>query len=279
MKIKLLFPSVAAGIIVILAWSVPLSVYGQGNLTPSSGPAPVMKSLDQVEARIPISSAPYTITNPGAYYLTTNLTVTGGTAIDIGTNDVTLDLNGYTIFSTSSAPSGFGIQIGGGYSDLTIVNGHISGGATTNFNDGIAYNALPSNIRVANVSVTGCRFYGINIGTGTSSVIESCTAQLIGSVGLSASTVSHSSTYQCGSYGVEATVALDCVGNSPAGIGVYASSTATGCSGTSSSGTGVSAGIAIGCFGTSTTDTGLVATLANSSYGSTESIVNKYNMP
>jgi hypothetical protein len=40
-----------------------------------------MKSLDQIEARTPISSAPFTISAPGSYYLTTNLTTAVSNAI------------------------------------------------------------------------------------------------------------------------------------------------------------------------------------------------------
>src|SRR6188768_715136 len=79
-----------------------LLTFAQGSLTPPAGaPAPVMKSLDQIEARTPISSAPFTITAPGSYYLIGNLSVSSGNAIVIATNDVTLDLNGFTISSTA----------------------------------------------------------------------------------------------------------------------------------------------------------------------------------
>ncbi len=277
---KTVYPAICAALLLLIFDARFSTAFAQGSLTPATGPAPTMKSLDQIEARIPISSAPYAITNPGSYYVTTNLTVSSGTVINIGTNCVTLDLNGFTLSSTSSSPNGFGIQLGlaGGNTDITIINGHISGGSTTNFNDGIAYNALPSNIRVANVSVTGCRFFGLDLGTGNSSVIESCTAQFIGGIGLSASSISHSSAYQCGNFAIFGNVISDCVGNG-GNAGIDAIDTATGCFGSSATGTGLSATVAVNCHGTSTSGTGLNATVASSCYANTESIVNKYNMP
>src|SRR5437762_3077985 len=69
--------------------------FGQGPLTPPGPPAPLFKTLQQIEPRTPISSAPFTISAPGSYYLTTNLT--GGTGITISANEVNLDLMGFRL--------------------------------------------------------------------------------------------------------------------------------------------------------------------------------------
>src|ERR1041385_7160549 len=92
----------------IILTSVALSsslvaAFAQGNLTPPGAPAPTMKTLAQIEPRTPIATAPFTITAGGSYYLTTNVSVVTGDAITIATNNVTLDLNGFTISSTRSA--------------------------------------------------------------------------------------------------------------------------------------------------------------------------------
>ena len=41
----------------------------QGSLTPPGAPAATMRSLDQIEPRLPISSLPFSISQPGSYYL------------------------------------------------------------------------------------------------------------------------------------------------------------------------------------------------------------------
>src|SRR5436190_2248196 len=82
------------------------AAFAQGSLTPPGAPAPTMKTLDEIDAKLekrtPISSVPFTISASGSYYLTGNLAVTTGTAITISADNVTLDLNGFTISSTAS---------------------------------------------------------------------------------------------------------------------------------------------------------------------------------
>ena len=97
-----------AGLIALFAAG---AVHAQGDLTPPGGPAPSMKSLDQVEPRTPISSLPYRIEESGSYYLTGPLASTSS-GILISTNDVTLDLMGFAISGTRTL--GYhGINIGG----------------------------------------------------------------------------------------------------------------------------------------------------------------------
>ena len=90
------------------------------------------------EVRTPISSLPFTITSAGSYYLTGNLTQPllggGGGGIDINTDNVTIDLMGFTIFGASTNPftgvtsnvDDDGIQFTG-RSGVTIKNGVVSG--------------------------------------------------------------------------------------------------------------------------------------------------------
>lgn len=117
-----------------------------GNLNPSAAPtAGTMKTLDQVEPRIPIESLPgfnsgtsiykYRITTPGSYYLNGNIdinTMMGG--IIVHSDDVTIDLNGYTIRGVMTVPSGSNETAGifvGAYRNVVIKNGIIDGPSDT----------------------------------------------------------------------------------------------------------------------------------------------------
>jgi hypothetical protein len=290
------------------------SIPAQGSLTPPPGPpAPTMLTLSQVEPRTPISSTPFIISASGSYYLTTNLTVTGGDVIIIGANNVTLDLNGFTLASTAPAPSGTAIQLGssGGVTNVTILNGLITSGITNStggvyggggFYYGIQYFNVSYNVRVKDVSVIGCYYNGINLFNGNSSVVESCSVMIAGGIGIQASSVSRSTAYQCGSQGIGADTAFDCRGDViGTGFGILAT-TANNCYGNcTGSGYGLCAttanncygycsgsgyglfvsGSANDCFGQSTSGVGIFAHIANSCTvgGGTTNITYRYNMP
>src|ERR1017187_8813881 len=195
------------------------TVFAQGSLTPPGAPTPTMKSLDQIEARTPISSVPYTISAPGSYYLTGNLAVSSGTAITITASQVTLDLNGFTLSSTEATPTGTGILLAGGNTDITIRNGHITGGVTysggnytgSGFASGIYCSFPLNNVLVSGVSVSGCAYYGIYL-FGNSTTVESCTVQTIGNFDILANAVLRSTASQCGSSAIIAVIASGCFG-------------------------------------------------------------------
>lgn len=102
----------------------------------------------QDEVRTPISSLPYSISQPGSYYLTGNLDgSTGG--IDIVVDNVTIDLMGFTIDGGGSILD-YGINIID-YSNAAIYNGTISGfGLTGIFQSGFGRNAIVTNLQVLN---------------------------------------------------------------------------------------------------------------------------------
>lgn len=136
MKPKLLVSIVLAPIL------APALLHGQGgSLTPPAGPiAPVMKTLDQIEARIPLvagspgvsidGNGTISISQPGSYYLTGNLTIAtaGAHGIVIAASHVTLDLNGFSLLCTS-VNGGDAITLGASRG-CRIRNGMIIGGTT-----------------------------------------------------------------------------------------------------------------------------------------------------
>ena len=253
------------------------TAFAQGSLTPPGPPAPVMVTLSQIEPRTPISTAPFTISVPGSYYLTTNLTVSSGNGITIGASDVTLDLSGFTISSTDPANTGQGIS-SGVHTNIAIYNGHISGGVTnqagtysgSGFGNGISAGSS-YNMRVSDVSVSGCRFNGINL-SGDSSVVQSCVVDTVGGEGIDAHSVSDSTAFNCGGYGIDAWVANNCYGESTGGGAGVVASTASNCRGYNYlSGYGVGADTALNCEGASSSGNGIAASNAQNCYGTSNS--------
>ena len=275
----------AAAALALVGFISTQPAHAQGALTPPGAPAPTMKSLDQIEARTPISSAPFIITQPGSYYLTTNLTISGSGSggpqsliyvISVSANNVTLDLNGFTLTSTEiTSAHSVGIKLNS-VTNIKILNGFISGAVTNNagtydgrgFAYGIYYTGNPPvNARVTGVTVSGCRFHGIYLSDNC--MVEACTVNTVGNFGIVAGSVSDSTAQNCGDTAIYAYgTANNCSGSSYSGWGVKAS-TANNCSGvTMGDSFGVYASIATGCYGSSSTGTGLVAFIATSCSGS-----------
>jgi hypothetical protein len=251
-----------------------------------------MVTLSQLEPRTPISSAPYTITQPGSYYLTANIAINFGRAIQIEANNVKLDLNGFTISSTDPSAMSYGIYIGpiSQVTNVTIINGFISSGITNDgvgdfggsgFSYGIYGNSF--NVQVKNVAVYGCLNDGIGLNF-NSTVVEACAVNAAGGNGIYANSVSDSTAVNCGNsgiyaytanncygrgyyLGIEANAAANCYGSGVIQDGLYANGTAENCYGASSTGVGLGAVIASNCYGFSSSSYGIFVDNANNCYG------------
>jgi hypothetical protein len=142
------------------------------------------------------------------------------------------------------------------------------------------------NVRVADVSVTGCLNDGIYVIAypDNSSLVESCTVQLAGGIGIAAVNVRNCVALACYSHAIFCSTVADSEGQSiGSGAGIYAQSTAQNCYGYSNSalapplinpapglevggvaqncygygnagGNGLSAGTALNCYGISSGD-------------------------
>jgi parallel beta-helix repeat protein len=191
MKNRYLFLSFQLGALIAL----PLASRAQGSLTPAGPPAPTMKTLSQIEPGTPISAIPYSITNAGYYYLTTNLIGTSG--IVIFTNNVTLDLRG---FAMSGNNSGAGILAETDTTNIVVRNGFI-----TQWSEGL-YAAFSENCRFEHLTLSQNAFaftggdtviasdclvegnsqQGLEVNSGA--VITHCIARYNGSEGINAGT-------------------------------------------------------------------------------------------
>jgi len=119
--------------------------FAQGSLTPPGAPAPTMKTLAQIEPRTPISSLPWSIVEPGSYYLTGphNSTNKG---ITVASSDVTIDLMGFTINGPQNTNFP-GIHVAGG-NDVMRRNVVIRNGGVTRFGVGVLIeNAQSGHVR------------------------------------------------------------------------------------------------------------------------------------
>ncbi len=165
----------AAGIGAIAAMSKA------GPLNPPAGSVTgTGRTLDEVYNRIGTatgnartgigpSTTTVNITQPGSYVLLGNVAVTTGNGISIAASGVSLDLNGFSVTSTSIAGTGIAA---GSVERLAIRNGSVSGFAT-----GIAIGGSATGATLEDLTVVAARLTGINIfnsGISTGIVVRRC---------------------------------------------------------------------------------------------------------
>ena len=162
------------GVVGLVLWAAGMTdASAQGSLTPPGPPAPMMKTLAQVEPRTPISSAPVTISQPGSYYLTANLTGT----VTIAAHNVTLDLMGFTVMGTTWNAVGSMLP---GATNATVRNGTLCAPNGNGLDLGGAGCAMGL---VERVRVSGCGFHGLTVGSGF--LVRECEVTGCGVAGIS----------------------------------------------------------------------------------------------
>jgi parallel beta-helix repeat protein len=265
--------TVPGSLIVVLAiFLPPLTAFSQGGLTPSGAPAPTMKTLQQVEPRIPINST-YTpgdadslfrIVRPGSYYVTTNLSGEAAKhGIEVAASGVTLDLMGFSLIGTNGSLSG--IHVSTPITALAIRNGTIRSWSDTGVNAAEAENGLYEKLQAvgngmdiseeglvcgANSVVTHCSAMGnagVGISAGPSSVVSDCAVYFNSGDGLNASigsTINHctsrSNLFEGMTIGGGSTVtACSASANGDDGFEVGGACTLSGCTALENSGDGI----------------------------------------
>ena len=310
MKAELKLAVIALLFFTLHPW--PSVGYAQGELTPTSAPAPTMKTLAQIEPRIAVQSLgaapPYTITQPGSYYLTGNITVGSGNAININVANVSLDLMGFTLESTNATAGGAAINVGT-VSHLRLRNGNIQSGSTyvpgTLTPKGFAYGILGTNLTdstIYDIQVTGVGATGVAVGDGDtverckvssstngithtlSGLTKDCVVLNCASSGIVGDVVEGCSGYGFWTQGISARLASMSRGTSQTGTGLIATACAQNCVGYSGVSTGMdcTGATASGCYASTIGgSTSLKATIAIGCVvsGGSASIGNRYNMP
>lgn len=118
--------------------------------------------------RTPISSLPYTIDLPGSYFLTGNLIGSSGShGITITADDVTIDLNGFTV--TGVPGSLHGIRSSGSIANVSIRDGSVVGWERDGVNLNTATDAKLRGITAAANTLKGF--------TVTDATLDACTAR------------------------------------------------------------------------------------------------------
>lgn len=239
-----------------------------GPLNPPAGPvAPTGKPLADLEPRTAINSvntpgvgaALYTITQPGSYYLTGNVTVPAlKIGIHIASDDVWIDLCGFHIFS-GGALGNAGITADSSLKNISIRNGTIEGvtgngvsisGSVGRFSNLVIRNCGGFNKRspislLERVVATGCTATAIEVGT--ASALFDCHADSNMSTGIEVSAAhglfSGCSATRNGAFGLMAgdnALFVDCISfdNDQDGVRLNQSGVAHRCISTSNGGAG-----------------------------------------
>ncbi len=156
-----------------------------GPIDPPTGPvSSTMKTLDEIEPRVDIATlggdaeALHVIDAPGSYYLTGEIVgVSGKSGIRVTSDDVTIDLNGFTLQGVPGSLDG--IEAGDGIvfvNNLRIRNGVVRDWGRRGIDGDFANNALVEGIRAFGNGETGIRV-GAGVSPPMGPVVRNCVSQ------------------------------------------------------------------------------------------------------
>lgn len=144
-----------------------------GPINPPAGPVgPSGRTLDEIYAKIPGANGTgdgriaipggtsvVTISQPGSYVLTGNITVPLIRGIGIAASDVTLDLNGFTVSSAQFGP-GASLSISSSLTDVVVRNGTFKGNTNgVDISSGVNRLVL-EDLRFTGTDMVGLRMIG-----------------------------------------------------------------------------------------------------------------------
>lgn len=182
---------VVGGAFVVAAGLLLGSDVNAGSLEPPGPPAPTMKTIDEAEPRISIPSLPFTISAPGSYYLTRDLTgVSGASGITITASFVSIDLNGFSLIGAGGSLDGINASTAG-TKQIAIRNGVIRGWGRGGISATPVVEATVEDLRVQGNGNTGVSLgsrgvvsrtiatgnAGQGFSLGSSSTVVECTAE------------------------------------------------------------------------------------------------------
>ncbi len=235
---------VAGSVLIVMTIGTVLWV-NAGDLNPP--PGPIMPTN-----RIPLNdqaiNLPFTISSSGSYFLTSNLKgLSGSAGIIIDADNVTLDLNGFSLVGVAGSLDG--IRASGNRRNITVKNGMIHdwggwGVSLLDFSNG-AFESLFEGLQISNNGAGGARI-------GAHSVVVRCIARNNTGDGFEFNTgvvmrdcvAGENSANGFDHPGSENVSIRNCVARGNAGIGIRigAVSMVQGCNVTRNNGGGISAG-------------------------------------